>query len=87
MADACRTAFLRECCIAPFGCPFRAWVRRIVQQLGARGPDCPHELIELALAHSEGGGNQVARAYSRIDAVERRRALMQQWGTLVAETP
>jgi hypothetical protein len=37
-------------------------------------------LIELALAHQEGRGNVVARAYDRSDAVERRRALMQQWG-------
>jgi integrase len=45
--------------------------------------DCPHELIELALAHLEGRGNQVARAYNRTDAVERRRGLMQQWGEFV----
>jgi integrase len=40
----------------------------------------PHELIELALAHMEGRGNAVARAYNRSDAIERRRALMEDWG-------
>jgi integrase len=45
--------------------------------------DHPHELIELALAHSEGRGNAVARAYNRADMVERRRALMADWGAFV----
>jgi integrase len=45
--------------------------------------DVPHELIELALAHIEGQGNSVARAYNRSDAIERRRALMQMWGDWV----
>jgi integrase len=45
--------------------------------------DVPHELIELALAHIEGQGNSVARAYNRSDAIERRRALMQMWGNFL----
>jgi integrase len=45
--------------------------------------DVPHELIELALAHIEGQGNSVVRAYNRSDAIERRRALMQAWGDFV----
>jgi integrase len=48
--------------------------------------DCtefPHELIEMALAHIEGRGNAVARAYNRTDALERRRALMNAWGRFV----
>jgi hypothetical protein len=40
-------------------------------------------LIELALAHIEGQGNAVARAYNRSDAIEKRRALMQVWGDFV----
>jgi hypothetical protein len=44
----------------------------------------PHELIELALAHMEGRGNSVARAYNRSDALERRRALMVDWGFFIA---
>jgi integrase len=43
----------------------------------------PHELIELALAHQEGRGNAVARAYNRGTAIERRRALMQAWADFV----
>ncbi|HEV7136345.1 MAG TPA: hypothetical protein VGN43_06905, partial [Steroidobacteraceae bacterium] len=31
--------------------------------------DHPHELIELALAHTEGRGNAVARSYNRSDAL------------------
>jgi hypothetical protein len=46
--------------------------------------EVPHELIELALAHVEGQGNAVARAYNRGDAIEKRRALMQVWGDFVA---
>jgi integrase len=45
--------------------------------------DFAHELIELALAHDEGRGNSVARAYNRSDALERRRALMNAWGRFV----
>jgi integrase len=45
--------------------------------------DVPHELIEMSLAHIEGQGNAVARAYNRSDAIERRRALMQVWGDFV----
>ena len=40
-------------------------------------------MIELALAHSEGRGNAVARAYNTADMVERRRALMADWGAFV----
>jgi integrase len=43
----------------------------------------PHEIIELALAHEEGRGNAVARAYNRSDALERRRALMNAWGSYI----
>jgi integrase len=46
--------------------------------------DHPHELIELALAHTEGRGNAVARSYNRSDALERRRQLMADWGAFVA---
>jgi integrase len=43
----------------------------------------PHETIELALAHIEGQGNAVARAYNRSAALERRRALMAAWAAHV----
>jgi hypothetical protein len=43
----------------------------------------PHELIELALAHEEGRGSMVARAYNRSDALERRRELMSAWGSFL----
>jgi integrase len=46
--------------------------------------DHPHELIELALAHTEGRGNAVARSYNRSDALERRRQLMADWAAFVA---
>jgi hypothetical protein len=39
----------------------------------------PHELIEQSLAHAEGRGNSVARAYNRGEALERRPPLMQAW--------
>jgi integrase len=42
-----------------------------------------HETIEMSLAHIEGQGNAVARAYNRSDAIEKRRALMQVWGNYV----
>jgi hypothetical protein len=44
-----------------------------------------HELIELCLAHQEGRGNAVARAYNRGTAIERRRALMSVWADFVTE--
>jgi integrase len=43
------------------------------------GTEFPHELIELSLAHEEGRGNSVARAYNKGDGLERRRTLMGAW--------
>ena len=50
--------------------------------------DCteyPRELAEAALAHAV--GNAVEQAYRRSDALEKRRALMQDWSNYCAKTP
>ena len=54
---------------------------------GHERTEFPHELIELALAHESGRGDAVARSYNRVDAVERRRALMVAWAGFVAGEP
>ena len=45
----------------------------------------PRELAEQALAHSI--GDQAEQAYRRSDALERRRAMMQDWATYCGSTP
>ena len=45
--------------------------------------DFPRELAEAALAHAV--GDAVERAYRRSDALERRRPLMNAWGTTSVE--
>lgn len=47
--------------------------------------DYPREIAEWALGHKV--GNAVERAYRRGDALEKRRALMQDWSDYCAKTP
>jgi integrase len=44
--------------------------------------DFDHETIEACLAHAT--GNSVSRAYNRGDQLEKRRALMEEWGKFLA---
>lgn len=55
-----------------FRSTFRDWV--------AETTDFPHELAEMALAHTV--GDKVEAAYRRGDMFERRRLLMHQWSEL-----
>ena len=59
-----------------FRASFRTWA---LEQT-----DAPWAVAEAALAHNLGGGEVMA--YTRSDLFERRRALMEEWFTLVAET-
>ena len=61
-----------------FRASFSTWANNVMEN------PPPHEIIEQALAHVEGRGNAVARAYNRGDAVERRRPLMNEWGSFCA---
>jgi integrase len=54
-----------------FRSTFRDWA--------AEQTSFPAEVVEMALAHAV--GNKVEAAYRRSDLFEKRRALMQQWGT------
>ena len=53
-----------------FRSSFRDWA--------AERTDVPHAVMEAALAHVV--RNQVEAAYARLDLLERRRVLMEQWG-------
>lgn len=57
-----------------FRSSFRDWV--------AEATDTPHDVAETALGHVVGGA--VERSYRRTDFLERRRVLMERWGTLLA---
>ncbi|SLN34522.1 Prophage CP4-57 integrase [Roseovarius albus] len=59
-----------------FRSSFRDWA--------AECATAPRELAEAALAHQV--GTEVERAYARSDLLERRRELMQNWGTLIVMT-
>ena len=60
-----------------FRSSFRDWV--------AERTSFPSEVAELALAHAV--GNPVEAAYRRGDLFEKRRRLMQQWGTFCTTAP
>jgi integrase len=60
-----------ECTTHGFRSTFRDWAGECTS--------FPREIAEAALAHVT--GNAVERAYRRGDAFEKRRVLMQQWGT------
>ena len=57
-----------------FRSSFRDWA--------AECSDAPREVCEPALAHVN--TNSIEAAYRRTDLVERRRAVMEQWGTFLA---
>ena len=59
-----------------FRSSFRDWA--------AECSDAPREVCELALAHVN--TNSIEAAYRRTDLFERRRALMEQWATFLAES-
>ena len=59
-----------------FRASFRTWT---LEQT-----DAPWAVAEAALAHNLGGGEVMA--YARSDLFERRRELMEQWCSFVADT-
>lgn len=56
-----------------FRSSFRTW--------GQEATDYPHEMLEMALAHTV--GDQTVRAYARSDMAAKRRQLMTDWGQYV----
>ena len=45
----------------------------------------PLEIVKAAIAHVDANGNSTDRAYVRTDHLERRRALMDEWGAYLTE--
>src|SRR5262249_14386475 len=56
--------------------------RSSFRTFAAEGTSFPHEIAELALAHTV--GTAVTRAYKRTDLFDRRRKLMQAWSDFLA---
>ena len=50
----------------------------------AEQTDAAHAIMELSLAHTV--GSSVEQAYARSDLLEKRRRLMNDWASFVAET-
>lgn len=63
-----------ECTVHGFRSSFRDW--------GAERTSFPHEVVEMALAHTV--GSAVTRAYQRSDLFERRRQLAEAWAAFCA---
>ena len=63
----------------------RTRLPQFLPDLGQRMLCTAHAVMELCLAHTV--GNAVERAYVRSDLLDKRRTLMQQWGTLTNPTP
>ena len=53
-------------------------MRSTFRDWAAERTEYPREMAELALAHTV--GNEVERAYRRTDLLEKRRAMMADWG-------
>jgi integrase len=60
-----------------FRSAFRDW--------GGERTNAPRELLEVALSHHIGDATEIA--YARSDLIEKRRRVMQQWATFLAEQP
>lgn len=77
MSDMTMSQYLKErgCHFRPHGfrSSFRTWC--------AEATDVPSHIAETAMAHSV--GSKVERTYSRTDYFERRRSLMERWGSFV----
>ena len=59
-----------------FRASFRTWATEATEY--------PHEMLELALAHSV--GDETVRAYMRSSMVEKRRHLMEDWATYIEQS-
>ena len=76
LSDMTLTKLLRDCGLADratvhgFRSSFRDWA--------AERTSAPHAVMELSLAHAVGGA--VEQAYTRSTLIDRRRALMDEWG-------
>lgn len=77
MAMLLRRAGYDEITVHGFRSTFRDWA--------GDATEFPRELVEQALAHTI--QNKAERAYRRQTAVERRRALMQDWADYLAKSP
>ena len=79
LSDMALTKVLRDCGLADratvhgFRSAFRDWA--------AERTNAPHAAMELSLAHAV--GSAVEQAYARSTLLERRRALMAEWGSFV----
>ena len=82
LSDMTLTKVLRDCGLADratvhgFRSAFRDWA--------AERTNAPHAVMERALAHAV--ADAVEAAYARSDLLERRRALMAEWGRFVSGT-
>ena len=80
LSDMALTKVLRDCRLADratahgFRSAFRDWA--------AERTNAPHAVMERALAHAV--ADAVEAAYARSDLLERRRALMEEWGSFVS---
>ena len=81
LSDNTLSKLLRENNIpaVPHGC------RSSFRDFAAELTDFPSEIVEHALAHVE--GSATVRAYRRTDYFDKRRVLMEQWGTYVDALP
>ena len=82
LSDMALTKVLRDCGLADratvhgFRSAFRDWA--------AEQTNASHAVMELSLSHSV--GNAVEQAYARSTLIDRRRALMAEWGRFVTGT-
>ena len=67
------TGLAERATVHGFRSTFRDWA--------AECTDAPHAVMELSLSHAV--GSSVEQAYARSDLINRRRALMEQWGDFV----
>ena len=83
LSDMTLTKLLRDCGLADratahgFRSCFRDWA--------SENTSAPHAVMERALAHVV--ADAVEAAYSRSDLLEKRRALLEQWGAFVTRPP
>ena len=73
LSKALRSAFSGTATVHGMRSTFRDWC--------AEQTDCPREIAEAALAH--GNADKVEAAYRRTDYLDKRRALMAEWGAFL----
>ena len=82
LSDMSLTKILRDtgdlaarCTVHGFRASFKSW---------SLDTGKPRDVTEMCLAHAV--GNQVEQAYTRVDALDRRRLVMAQWGAFLTDT-